>query len=87
MCMALGIHKNVYNGDTRLLSHMPISFYPYTLSENTYTKLRMAHPIWTKLLLKVSKDKEFVNGVFNKTAKSDPFVGRFLSLYNKYIES
>ncbi len=68
MCMALGIHKNVYDGENPQLSHMPISLYPYTLSESTYNKLRIAHPIWTKLLLKVSKDKKFVNSVFNKTA-------------------
>ncbi len=32
MCMATGIHKNVYDGETKLLSHMPVSLYPYQLS-------------------------------------------------------
>lgn len=32
MCMAMGIHKNVYDGETKLLSHMPVSLYPYQLS-------------------------------------------------------
>ncbi len=39
-----------------------------------------------KLILKVSKDKEFVNQVFKKTADSDPFVNKFLQLYNKHID-
>lgn len=32
MCMATGVHKNVYDGETKLLSHMPVSLYPYELS-------------------------------------------------------
>lgn len=42
--------------------------------------------IWVKLILQVSKDKQFVNQVFQKTANSDPFVSKFLQLYNKYID-
>lgn len=50
---------------------MPVSYYPYEVSEETYLKLKLAHTIWVKLLLKVSKDREFVNRVFEKTARSD----------------
>jgi len=38
-----------------------------------------------KLLLKVSRDKQFVNKVFEKTANSDEFVKRFLDIYNRQI--
>jgi len=86
MCMATGVHKNVYEGETKLLSHMPVSLYPYEITETTYSKLRKAHQIWVKLLMRVSKDKDFVNRVFERTAKSDPFVGKFLELYNKYVD-
>lgn len=61
MCMATGIHKNVYDGETRLLSHMPVSLYPYELSESTYEKLRKAHQIWVKLLVIVARNKDFIN--------------------------
>jgi len=64
MCIAMGIHKNVYEGEAKYISHMPISFYPYEVTETTYEKLRKAHLIWVNLLLKVSKDKTFVNKVF-----------------------
>lgn len=86
MCMATGVHKNVYDGETRLLSHMPVSFYPYELSSSTYQKLRAAHLIWVKLLVKVARDKEFVNRVFKETAESDEFVDRYLKIYNKFLE-
>lgn len=68
MCMATGIHKNVYDGETRLLSHMPVSLYPYELSESTYEKLRKAYQIWVKLLVKVARNKDFINQVFKETA-------------------
>jgi hypothetical protein len=64
MCMAMGIHKNVYQGETKTFSHMPVSLYPYEISDQTYNKLAKAHQIWVKLLLKVSKDKQFINQVF-----------------------
>ena len=57
---------------------MPISLYPYEISQLTYEKLRRAHYLWAKVLVKVSRDKEFVNRVFEKTAKSDTFVSRYL---------
>ena len=59
--MTTGIHKTVYDGETSVLSHMPVSLYPYDISENPYEKLTKAHKIWVKLLLKVAKDQHFVN--------------------------
>ena len=43
---------------------MPVSLYPYEISETTHLKLKKAHEIWVKLLVKVSRDKVFVNKVF-----------------------
>jgi len=39
-----------------------------------------------KLLVKVARDREFVNGVFKETAESDEFVDRYLKMYNKFLE-
>lgn len=30
--MAMGIHKSIYENDKRIISHMPVSFYPYEIS-------------------------------------------------------
>ena len=66
---------------------MPVAFYPYELSKHTYSMLSKAHIIWAKLIVAVSKDKAFINKVFENTAKADDFVSKILSLYNKHIDS
>lgn len=61
--MSLGICKAVYHDNSRIISHMPVSFYPYLISLQTYNKLMNIHWIWQKLFVNIAHDRNFVTGL------------------------
>ena len=50
-------------------------------------ELRACQLSTQKLFLKTSEDPEFVNRVFEQTAKNDKFVARLLNIYNETFET
>lgn len=56
LSMSLGLGKASFENEKRILSHIPISFYPYLIHADVYNKLKSIHFIWQKLFTKLSID-------------------------------
>lgn len=77
LAMSLGIHKSIYNQEgARIITHMPIAYYPYAISGKTFSSMISLHEKWQQLLVKVASDSELMQRISAAISKNDPFMRR-----------
>lgn len=81
--MSLGLCKSNHEINNRIISHMPISFYPYLISARTYNKLIDINNLWQKLFVQIAADHEFLSTLSATFCEGDPFMEKILSIYSK----
>lgn len=84
LCMSMGVQKSITSEDgKRVISHMPISYFPYQLSQKTFQKICILHEVWQKLIVAVASDHKLMEKIAENMCKNDEFMKRLWDLYTQ----
>ena len=69
------------------LKHAPFALVPYEISAEVLEQLIVLTPLFNELMLRVSRDKEFLRESLSPAARSDSFVRELLSIHAENVET